>query len=506
MSRGRRYDEPKLNLKKVFAVILAFVAFIMCIFVIKGILTKDKEEGKITSKDYAVIFQNNKWGVIDSKGEIVIDPSYEEMITIPNSKNDVFLCVYNVNYETGEYKTKVLNSKNQEIFTQYEQIEAIANQDVSQNMWYEENVLKVKKDGKYGLINLTGKQLTEVQYDQISALEAIKGVLKVTKEGKVGILDKEGKEILPTQSLEITNLGKESKDGFIVKNQEGKYGIVNYANEVILEAKYDEIAKVYGNDRYVVKQAGKQVLIKKDGTEVLSTGYDEIKQILKNVDNGIIYTKDGKYGVMKTTGEVIVAPDYEELKEAKSGLLIAKQNGKYGVIDLQKVSKIEPSYLSICYNEKADLYVAEKEDYTNDIIDNTFAVRQTGILMDIDDEKGYFALKQGEEEKYYNFKFEERNMVEIKTSNTLYKSKKDGKYGFIDRDGKVVVDYQYDDVTEQNQYGYAGIKKDGLWGAVDNKGNIVQEPTYNLEEYLKIDFIGRWHLGKDINMNYYNQL
>ena len=69
-------------------------------------------------------------------------------------------------------------------------------------------------------------------------------VRKVTKEGKTGIVDSEGKEILPMQSLEITNLGKESKDGFIVKNQEGKYGIVNYANEIILEAKYDEIVKV----------------------------------------------------------------------------------------------------------------------------------------------------------------------------------------------------------------------------------------------------------------------
>lgn len=506
MSRGTRYDEPKLNLKKVFAVILVIVAFIMCIFVIKGILTKDKEQGKITSKDYFVVFQNNKWGVINSNGEIVIDPSYEEMITIPNSKNDVFLCVYDVNYETGEYKTKVLNSKNQEILMQYEQIEAIANQDANHNMWYEENVLKVKKDGKYGLINLVGKQLTEVQYDEIKALEEIKGVLKVTKDGKTGIVDSEGKEILPMQFLEVTNLGKESKDGFIVKNQEGKYGIVNYANDIILEAKYDEIVKVYGNDMYVVKQAGKQILVKKDGTEVLNSGYDEIKEILKNAENGMVYTRNGKYGVMKTTGEVIIAPDYEMLKEAKSGLLMAKQNGKYGVIDLQKVSKVQPVYLSIHYNEKADLYIAEKEDYTNDILDNTFVVRQTGILIEIDDEKGYLALKQGEDYKYYNFKFEEKKITEIQTANTLFKSKKDGKYGFVDKEGKVVVDYQYDDVTEQNQYGYAGIKKDGLWGAIDNKGNVVQEPTYNLEEYLKIDFIGRWHLGKDINMNYYNQL
>ncbi len=507
MSRGKRYEERKLNLKKVFAVILAFVVVIMSIFIIKGILTKDKEQVKITSKDYAVVFQDNKWGVIDSSGNIVIDPSYGEMITIPNSKNDVFLCIYDVNYETGEYKTKALNSKNEEIFTQYEQIEALSNKDVNHQAWYEENILRVKKDGKYGMINLSGKELVPCQYDNMVAMEGVKNTIKVTKDGKVGVIDNEGKEILGVQYIDITNLGKDNKNGFIIKKEDGKNGIVDYSNQTILEAKYDEIIKeIYGNDMYVVKQGGKQILVKKDGTEVLNTGYDEIKGILKNVENGVIFVKGGKYGVMKTSGEVTIPAEYEELKEAKSGVLMAKQNGKYGVIDLQKATKVEPNYKAISYNEKADLYIAEKEDFSNDIIDHTFAVRQSGILVDSDDEKEYIELKQGEEYKYYNFKFEEKSTLEVRTSNNLFKSKKDGKYGFVDKDGKVIVDYQYDDATEQNSFGYAGIKKDGKWGSIDNKGNVVQEPTYHLDDYLKVDFIGRWHLGKDINMNYYNQL
>ena len=62
----RRYEEPKLNLKKVFAVALAFVVIIMFIVLITGTLTKDKKQGKITSIDYFVSFKDNKWGVIDS--------------------------------------------------------------------------------------------------------------------------------------------------------------------------------------------------------------------------------------------------------------------------------------------------------------------------------------------------------------------------------------------------------------------------------------------------------
>ena len=99
-----------------------------------------------------------------------------------------------------------------------------------------------------------------------------------------------------------------------------------------------------------------------------------------------------------------------------------------------------------------------------------------------------------------------KNAVDILPNNTLFISKKNDKYGFVDKNGNVVVDYIYDDATKQNEYGYCGIKKDGKWGAIDNKGNVVIEPTYNLDDYLMIDFIGRWHFGKDINMNYYNQL
>ena len=221
MSRGKRYEEPKLNMKKVFAVILAIVVIIMFIFVIRGLLTRD-DQGKISSNDYFVAYKDNKWGVINQNGETVIDPSYSEMMIIPNSKTDVFLCTYDVNYETGEYKTKALNSKNEEIFTDYEQIEAIQNYDENNNLWYEENVLKVKKDGKYGVIDLSGKTILACEYEDITAISGITNALKIQKDGLYGVIDNTGKELLKTQYAGVESLGKDNKSGFIVENQERK--------------------------------------------------------------------------------------------------------------------------------------------------------------------------------------------------------------------------------------------------------------------------------------------
>ena len=130
----------------------------------------------------------------------------------------------------------------------------------------------------------------------------------------------------------------------------------------------------------------------------------------------------------------------------------------------------------------------------------------TGILIDLNDTKGYIKMRISDDYKYYNFKFEEQKESDIYPNKTLFISKKNGKYGLVDKTGKVIVDYTYDDEIDQNECGYVAVKKDGKWGCIDSNGKVVQEPIYDLDDYLIIDFVGIWHFGKDVNMNYYNQL
>ena len=165
--------------------------------------------------------------------------------------------------------------------------------------------------------------------------------------------------------------------------------------------------------------------------------------------------------------------------------------------------KIPFEYNYIEYVEDADFIRAQKENSETDLLDRAFNIKAQGIVSEINKDKNYIRLRVGEEYKYYNFKFEEKQSQEVLKDNTIFLSKKDGKYGFVDKNGIVVVDYIYDDATEQNEYGFASVKKNGLWGSIDSDGKEVIEPKYNLENNLKIDFIGKWHLGQDLNMNYY---
>ena len=104
---------------------------------------------------------------------------------------------------------------------------------------------------------------------------------------------------------------------------------------------------------------------------------------------------------------------------------------------------------------------------------------------------------------YDKNKKDNKSNKDIFTTNNLFLSKKNGKYGFVDKNDVVIVDYIYDDATEQNSYGYCAIKKDGKWGCIDQEGTVVLRPSLELSQNVVISFIGKWHLAPDINANYY---
>lgn len=499
MARGKRYQtDGKLNYQKVFAVIIAIAVIIMFVFIIKNVL---KEREEITKDyEYFALYSQNKWGIINQEGEVVIQPSYEEMIVIPDKTKDVFICIYNVNEETGTYQTKAINSKDETILTGYEQIEALDNIDKNSNVWYEENVLRIKKNGKYGLIDLNGKELLLAEYDEITVLEGIENSLIIKKDGKVGLVNDTGSVIIDANYKEIKGLGDTYKDGYITIDEQGKYGLISATKKQILENKYDEILQVPLKEYYAIKENGKQKLINSNGEVLIDSGFDEIKS---TTTNGIIFVKDNLYGEMNTSGEVTIKADYQELKEVKEQIYIAKQNNKYGIIDGLGNGLTAFEYDGMTYNEKADLFFADDSEYKTSIIDNKYDVKTTGILSEVNTDEEYIRMRISDEYKYYNLKGEEISNIQALKNNTIFLDKKDGKYGYVDKKGNAITEYIYDDAIEQNKYGFVAVKENGLWGALDKEGKEVIEPKYNLDNNLKIDFIGKWHLGEDLNMNYY---
>ena len=503
MSRGKRYDsEPKLNMKKVVAVVIAIAVIIMFIIGIKTLLSNHPTNDKVTStSSYFPVYTQGKWGVIDQTGKTIIAPAWDEMITIPDSNSDVFICRYDADYEQQTYKTKVINQKNQEIIKGYDEVSALENIDENQNLFYLPGVLKVRKGTQYGLVDFSGKEILPVEYTQIKALAGIENSILVQKEDKWGLVDTKADTIIPVAYQEIQAIGNQYQNGYIVINDDKQYGVIDFTKKVILECNYEEIKPITGNGLYVVKEDGKQKVINKDKETVLDSGFDDIAQIAAE---HLVFVKNKKYGVMDKTGKIEIPANYDEISYLTGENYLAKSKGKYGIVDRNNETKVEFAYDAISMPKDSGIYILDKNtEESSHILNSNLEEKLTGIVSDINVEKGYLRIYQEEDYTYYNLQLEPVEAQNVLSSANLFVKKQDGKYGFVDKEGNEVVKAMYEDAMPQNKYGFCSVKLDGKWGAIDQEGNVVCQPQYALEENVVIDFIGKWHLAQDINSYYY---
>lgn len=142
---------------------------------------KDYEIETINEYHYFVLKQEESFGVIDRKGNILINPTYQK-VEIPNPEKPVFIC-----YQGEE--TKVFNEKKEEIFVNYNKVQPIQLRNISSDLIFEKSVLKYEKDGKYGLLNLEGKEITKATYEQIDSLPYKEGELLVKQNDKYGVIN-----------------------------------------------------------------------------------------------------------------------------------------------------------------------------------------------------------------------------------------------------------------------------------------------------------------------------
>ena len=491
MGKGKRYEgAPKLNFKKVFGVIVAILVIVIVVISMVKLLSEEKKQKNLIGTSYYSVYSNGKFGVIDNNGDYVVSPEYDELIIIPNNTKPVFVCTYDINDETGEYKTKVINEQKKEIVSGYDKVEAIDNFDNYQNIWFEDNVLRVLKDGKYGMIDFSGSELLPCEYENIEALKGVKNNFLVTKEGKVGLVNEKGQFIINVEYSIILTLAEGYNSEYIVVDENGNYGLISTSGKLIIEPQYQSIKYLKSQTMFAVKEGETWKLINENGETILE-GYDDIKEA---TSDGIIIVKSGKYGIVTTANEIKIEPTYDELKYAFSIYYIAKKDGVYGIINSNNEQVIEFAYTNMTYIEQAGFIRADKSDTETEILDNNLAQKAIGIISEINLDKGYIKVYTNNEYKYFNFKLEEKSSSDILTANTLFLSKKDGKYGFVDKSGNIVVDYKYDDAKEQNACGFVAVKKDGVWGSINQVGAEVLSPSVNLDSNIYIDFIGRWHL------------
>lgn len=559
--------------KKIFITVAVICIILLCFigifFLVKHFKNKNKEYEleKITSWKYFTIVENNKMGVIDNKGNVIIEPNYNT-IQIPNPTKDVFICI-------NDDETKVVNEKGEESFKNFEEVSAIQLKELATEIPFEKSVLKYRENEKYGLVNFEGKKITEAIYENIENLPYKEGELLVENNGKYGVINMLGKVVIPVEYKEIKvdeyyeknsayrysgyivgtetdngtmykyinyNNKQQSKDEYqdiqrvvdyenkdeyyLIFKKDNKYGVIKNEN-IVINNEYDNIEYDSFNQLFTVKKDGKYGVLKSNGETLISCLYDEIdiegiyiyslkgeEQIIfdttgakienpkyKSVYNvedtnyKITINNENKYGVVDENNNEIIKNEYYYIGYLGNNyFVVSGQNGKNGIMNNEGKVVLEVKYDTIEKLEKSDIIEATELN-TNTIILFNKEIKQIANISNstLYEGENFVKLYSNNEQKYFDSEGNEKENKEI-LNNKLFADVKNGKWGFIDSNGNVIVDYIYDNVTEFNSYGFAGIKKDGKWGSINDEGKVIIEPTYTLNiNTNEIDFIGEYY-------------
>lgn len=561
------------NVKKIIIPLIVVIVIIIATvgsIVYKKLNNTEYELEKIEKYSYFKLYQNEKYGVIDSKGNTLIEATYD-VVNIPNPTKAVFVCYYEYNENAGEYKTKVLNEKGEQILTGYEQVLPLMCEESTSNIPFEKSVLKYKENGKYGIIDFSGKKITKPIYDNIESLEYREGSLLVEQNGKFGVINingkqivkveydkiesdayyttendymeagfivqtktddgyrygyinKEGKEILNTEYNEINRIVdiKDSENVYLLASKNGKYGILKNNKEIVQNI-YEEIEYNKTNNLLIVQKNSKQGVLTLDGKEILHTDFDYIlctgnKITAKKGENVEIYNAKGekqsikydnsietsnsnytitidaedKFGIVNKEGQTLIKNKYEYIEYAFETYFIVTENGKVGVIDINKGEVIEFKYDIIQKVKDKDVLQAIISSTNTIEMYNNRMEKQVSIknatLYTYDN---YIKLISDRDMKYLDNYGNVTSNKEILKNNKLFAYSKDDKWGFVDSNENVVIEAKYDIVTEFNEYGFAGIKKGNKWGVVNEEGEIIVEPSYKIE-FNEPEFIGKY--------------
>ena len=494
----------------------------------------------ICMHDYNINLQQYETEVFDNKGNKIFT-EYDSVQALPTEstwdgipfEKSVLKYKRNNKYGLITLENKVITEPI------YDSIKAIN---------YKEGMLLVEKDKKYGAINIKGKIIIKPEYDQISIdnyynsetmYKASGFIVKKKNEDsyKYGYINSKGKMLLPPEYTEISRINEiiDDKNVYLLVLKEGQAGVVKN-NKVVLDFEYEDISYNLFNNMFIIQRNSKSGIADIKGKVIIQPEYDSIMfggiyvnaikdgevTVLdingKKLDNNNIYAKlpttnpnyyitidkNEIYRIVDKDNNIKIENNYTYIEHIKDDYFIIYKNGKNGIIDLSGKSIADLKYNSIFKISGTEIVQANINS-TNNI---TLLNKEIKIVCNmnnanIEKKENYVVIYSKDDMKYFDYSGNEISYKNLYPNNKLYAKKINGKWGFIDKADKLIIQNEYEMVTEFNNYGFAGIKKDGKWGVVNSEGTIIQEPIYELK-WENPSFIGKYYKVQAWGEQYYS--
>lgn len=241
-------------------------------------------------------------------------------------------------------------------------------------------------------------------------------------------------------------------DGYASYASDGAYGIINRNGEVVVKNTVDMSGIFYDkSDMAPMVMDGKAYYVDEDGYKV-KVPDEEYSYLGILSSSKIVACLNGKYGYVNKDMEAVTEFEWDDATAIVNKLGAVKKNGKWSIINNKIEQVTDYIYEDIIYDE-------------NRICSNN------GLIWGMRDGK-YCLINSDGEEITGNIFDDARPFL----SDEPAAVKKGLKWGFIDENGEIVIDYVYNDALSFRN-GMAPAAGD-MWGYIDLDGQFVIEETF----------------------------
>ncbi|WP_298392623.1 WG repeat-containing protein [Flavobacterium sp.] len=406
------------------------------------------------------VTENNKAGLIDTLGTPILEVVYDGLLSYNHNFNLNSFVMFDTRNDQEQEKCFYTMKSNGKWGFKSDKITIEPKYD--DLIPIKQNVLKIKKNNKYGLINEKEESLiepiyTDLIYKNDFYLYTTEGIENIDKYATLyGIIDFNFK--IKTQPI-YNNIDD------IIENYypSGKYwacktdgcGAIDKNGNEISKFKYGSMPQNPYNTFYRTtgyRDSNKYYILNLDFEEI-GKNYDAIY----DWKNQLFTVKKGsKLGLIDLNNKVVLPCEYDSFwQESRSELGTLIKNKKYGVITSKGVVVIPCKY--------DDLYFT---------VDNTIVA----TLIDANDKTNRnrkVGLLSANGNQMTSFVYDEIETIDY----GFYRVRIDTKYGVLNKDGKEITPVKYDEIYRYRN-GFCIAKLDFGYGFIDTSGKEITHFYY----------------------------
>jgi len=230
--------------------------------------------------------------------------------------------------------------------------------------------------------------------------------------------------------------------------KDGLWGIARADGSLLIPCIYEKVS-TYSSDRAIVKKDGEIYAVDRNNNRIallsiLAADFGNFS------DNRLPLLIDGSW--MRATGDFTCGTArFERLGMYSGGYAAAKTGGLWGVIDVSSGWLVPAEYDGIIQDELGRSYA------------------QGAVFIKTGGSVRLFSGGKMQDETYDDAR---------PFSNEGYAAvKRNGKWGFIDTNGIVMIDFLFDDALSFGQH-LAAVRQGEFWGYINKYGHIVIEPVF----------------------------